>query len=592
MSGDPDRFGQADRPPPLIAPGTRATLTIVAVVAGVAVAWHVAVTATTGVDIDEPGRTWRGLLTGQPLTYRDGDGSGWTVVVWLGVLLVAAVVGSWLSVAWRNRRRRRKPVKGFARPDQVDEQMGESYARRTAEWTRPTMTARQRAAAPVTEVGLPVGRTERGQQVVLSLEDHAVVVSPTGGGKTSDLMIPAALDAPGALIVTDTSADILDVIAEHRSKTGRVWVFDPMDLVGWPEPMVWDPVAGCRTGKTAIARGLAFVYGLGASDTATTNSGFFRTNAGIALIRLLHAAALSDRSMSDVISWAVNLDDGAHVPTDLLTDHPDAERMWASMLRNTASGAEGTTASTRATLAQAVEPLVLGDVLAWVTPRHGVDVFDPDTFVQSKDTLVLLADGSAMTNVAPLCTMLLQEVTDAIKRCARRLPTRRLDPPIRLIGDEIANVSPLPKLPELAADSRKYGLTSLLALQSLRQSLDRYGEHRGRALFDNMSAELVRGGISDPDTLLRYSDLIGEVELERYTPSYDWAGARSGGSGQVVTRPAMPKNEVRMIADGNALLVFRNRPPVMLNTRSWRDRPDAARLRDQERRSAAARSRT
>ncbi len=590
---DPDRYGQVDRPPPLISPGTRATLTIVGFAVVVGLVWHVAVVVSSGVDLPEVGRTWRALLAGQPLTFKDGDGSGWTVVIWLGLLLVSAAAGSWLSVAWRDRRRRRKPVKGFARPDEVDEQMGESYARRTAEWTRPSMTARQRARAPLTDVGLPVGRTERGQQVVLSLEDHAVVVSPTGGGKTSDLMIPAALDAPGALIVTDTSADILDVIAEHRGGEGRrVWVFDPMDLVGWPEPMVWDPVAGCRTGKTAIARGLAFVYGLGATDTATTNSGFFRTNAGIALIRLLHAAALSDGSMRDVIGWAVNLDDGAHVPTDLLTDHPDAEAMWASMLRNTASGAEGTTASTRATLAQAVEPLVLGDVLAWVTPRDGVDVFDPDAFVTSKDTLVLLADGSAMTNVAPLCTMLLQEVTDAIKRCARRLPSRRLDPPVRLIGDEIANVSPLPKLPELAADSRKYGLTSLLALQSLRQSLDRYGEHRGRALFDNMSAELVRGGISDPHPLLRYSDLIGDVALQRYTDSYDWSGSRSGGSSQVTTRPAMPKNEVRMIADGHALLVFRNRPPVMLTTSSWRDRPDASRLREHERRSAAARSRT
>jgi hypothetical protein len=64
-----------------------------------------------------------------------------------------------------------------------------------------------------------------------------------------------------------------------------VWVFDPLDRLGWPEPMVWNPVAGCRDGETVLSHGLAFAAGLGADDKSSTNGGFFRANAASALTR-------------------------------------------------------------------------------------------------------------------------------------------------------------------------------------------------------------------------------------------------------------------------------------------------------------------
>ena len=67
---------------------------------------------------------------------------------------------------------------------------------------------------------------------------------------------------------------------------------------------------------------------------------------------------------------------------------------------------------------------------------------------------MLITDDQAQTNVAPLTTMLLGEVIDAAKHHAARSRTGRLDPPLRVVGDELANVAPLPKLPGLLSDSR------------------------------------------------------------------------------------------------------------------------------------------
>jgi type IV secretory pathway TraG/TraD family ATPase VirD4 len=178
--------------------------------------------------------------------------------------------------------------------------MGVARARASAAQTRPGLTASQRKHAPVEQIGLPLGTSTSGEPVVLPLEDHAVVVATTGAGKSRVVMIPAALSAPGGLVLTCTRPDILDVVATRRGGLGRLWVFDPLDRLGWPEPMVWDPVAGCRHGETALARGLAFAAGLGADDRGSTNAGFFRANAASALTRLLHAADLDGRPIAEL----------------------------------------------------------------------------------------------------------------------------------------------------------------------------------------------------------------------------------------------------------------------------------------------------
>ncbi len=246
------------------------------------------------------------------------------------------------------------------------------------------------------------------------------------------------------------------------------------------------------------------------------------------------------------------------------------------MLRSVATGAEETVSSSRQTLAQAIEPMALRSVLRWVTPRPGVPTFDVARFVAGSDTLVLVGDANASTNVAPLCAMLLQEVVDTAKTVAARLPGGRLDPPLRLVGDEIANVAPLPKLVELATDARGFGMQLVLAL-------------------DNMPAEVLLGGITDPDTLRRYATLVGDVELTRATTSYDPdTGRATSASEQQTDRRVLRAEEARQIPAGHGLLIYRNSPAVLLALTAWFDRADGkaldAQRRTTERRRIAGRA--
>jgi type IV secretory pathway TraG/TraD family ATPase VirD4 len=593
-------MGREDHSAPLMNWRTRANITMALLVAGAILTWHLAVFLTAdGIGVTDVARTLRALLHGHPLaglTGADPASQAVTLSVYAGLLVVLFGAFVAWAFAWGSWRAKRRRGKGLADDGQIRAGIGVERARAAAAQSRSGLTDAQRKNAPITQIGLQLGASTTGEPVVLPLEDHAIIVALTGAGKSRDLMIPASSDAPGALVVTCTRADILDVVATGRARMGKVWVFDPLDRLGWPEPMAWDPVAGCRDGKIAVSRGLAFAAGLGADGGDSTNSGFFRANASSALTRLLHAAALDDRTIAAVIDWTMHLDNGAEEPQDIIrtSTSEQAEPMWASLLRSVATGADDTVSSSRQTLMQAIEPLALRQVLAWVTPREGVPTFDPAAFVASTDTLFLVADENSSSNVAPLCAMLLQEVVDAAKTAAAGLPGGRLDPPLRLVGDEIANVAPLPKLPYMGTDCRGFGMQLILALQGFSQARLRWGADGAATLFDSMPAEIVLGGLTDVDALNRYATLVGDVELTRPTTSYDSAtGQATSTSEQPDVRKAMRADEIRQIADRHGLLLYRNRPAVYLAMTPWYERPggkalEAERAQTERRRIAPA----
>lgn len=163
--------------------------------------------------------------------------------------------------------------------------------------------------------------------------------------------------------------------------------------------------------------------------------------------------------------------------------------------------------------------------------------------------------------------MLFQRLQDEAKKLAAK-GSGRLSPPIRVVGDEIGNVAPLPKLPEDASDLRGR-IQLLIGLQSVAGAKRRWPGDGAAALLDNMNAELLLGGISDPDTLKRYSQLVGDVDLQKATTSIDRDGWTNSSSLQTQTKTVLRPEEVRLIPDRQALVVYRNRPATILNLTPW-----------------------
>jgi hypothetical protein len=557
------------------------------------VVWHLALATTSGVPYGDYAATVRGLVGWTPLTVPEQYSPPNTALTLMlfGALMVAVPCG--LYFGWRWLKRTLTPVRttvGVADKKQTRRSAGELRARKKAAWTRRASVLAgtlDTNTSPLAEIGLLLGTgAEHGEPVVLALEDQAAIMAATGMGKDLYLMIGACIDAPGPLVVTSTGPEMLDAIATTRGKVGRVWVFDPLDMARWHEPMIWDPTAHAEISQNATALGEAFSAGFSVDNGSTQ---FFMAASARVIARLLHAAALGGKDIQQVLTWALNLARSQEA-LEILNGDPRAEILWAETLRGASEGADDTVASTRMTLGQKVDPMLSRLVLRQLLPTPGVDQFDPAEFVQSMDTLVLITDDQAQTNVAPLTTMLLGAVVDAAKVAAAISMTGVLDPPLRIVGNEMANVAPLPKLPGLLSDSRGKGMQWIIAFQSLSQVFARWGEDEGRQIMANLNCSLVLGGLQDERALERFSALVGEVELTEVSASLDGMGVSSGHSISTSERTALRPEEIRQLPDGQALAIYRNAPAMIVDLIRWVDRPDGKQIAEDMQRTRKIRT--
>ena len=101
-----------------------------------------------------------------------------------------------------------------------------------------------------------------------------LVLGPPRSGKTTSVVVPNLLTAPGAVVTTSTKTDVLMWSARVRSLRGRTWLFDPSGTVDrqWLTSLRWSPVVGCERWEVAVSRAHALASaaqpgrGLGGPD--------------------------------------------------------------------------------------------------------------------------------------------------------------------------------------------------------------------------------------------------------------------------------------------------------------------------------------
>ncbi|MDM4723316.1 TraM recognition domain-containing protein [Micromonospora sp. WMMA1363] len=397
------------------------------------------------------------------------------------------------------------------------------------------------------------------QRLYGQLEDSIAVVGGPRSMKTAAVIIDMVRTSPGPTVAVSTKADVLRATYLARRRRGRVWVFDPGDVVGWPTGLQWSPVAGCEDPDVAMARAEGFAAAVPRS-AETRNGDFFESQARDVLRCFLHAAALDRATMEDVIKWGYRIDSPTLPAREILRTHPRAAPMWAEELEALTSGdaREGPLDSTRKTLQRLLAPFASARLLRMCCPPAGTG-FDVQAFLESTDTLyVVVGDG---TTVAPLVTTLVNEIMRLARRVSQRMAPPRMDPPLRVVIDEVAQC-PLPNLPALMSDSGGRGVTMVIGSQGLGQTRARWGRDGAAEVFASATTRLIMGGTSEPEFLAEQSQLAGEVDV---ASSSTTVSERGGVSSTTVSRerPRVRPHEIRELAPGNALVLYRQAPPVI-----------------------------
>ena len=141
------------------------------------------------------------------------------------------------------------------------------------------------------------------------------------------------------------------------------------------------------------------------------------------------------------------------------------------------------------------------------------------------------------------------------------MPGGRLDPPLGLILDEVANVVPLPTLPELMSFAGGSGIFVLAVFQSMAQARKRWGPEAAEMLWGAITARIVLGGLAGQD-LEEISRLCGEYR----ETVVSWQNGLQGHSltTSLQDRRTMTAEDIRTLddLDREALLIRSTTPAV------------------------------
>lgn len=500
------------------------------------------------------------------------------ILYWSIAVLLLLVLGSAFGWAWIRWRRHSHNVDadprrlaGTASSHEVVTSASAKVLLRRAVTLRPSLDQPEPE-----EVGYLLGHSH-GKQVWASVEDSILLIGPPRSGKGLHIVIPAILDAPGAVVTTSTRPDNLTATMRARERVGPVAVFDPQHLAeGVSSGLRWSPIRGCEDPLTAMIRATGLAAATELSAGGVEGGGFWEGKTRIALQALLHAAALDCRSPAELFRWTLDPSAAAEAVA-ILTGSPLAATGWADSLEATLDADPRTRDSIWQGVSLALSALADPRVLDAVSPAEG-EQFDPESFIRDRGTLFLLATGVGAGNSAALVAALVEDLVETARRMAARSPGARLDPPLLFALDEIGNLAPLPSLPTLMAEGGGTGITTMPVFQSLAQARDKWSENKSAAIWDASIAKIILGGASNSRDLQDLSTLIGE--RDEFTDSITLGDHGSRSNQRSIRRvPILPPDRIRTLPFGTGVILLRSAPPIVTDLHPWPKRSDGQQLK-------------
>jgi len=442
--------------------------------------------------LDDPKQAWpvaaRGDLPGQV---------GFAV----SAVLVLTLMATAAARVIRNSRRSRS-VRGFASHNQLARTLSAKAVVRRGPTVRPSLRGTK---MKVSAVAVSLGRTLAGLALWAIVESSVLVLAAPRQGKTSQIIIPWLHAWMGPALVTSLRGDVLDATALSRRAAGPVAVMVPTGMVEWPDTAQWSPTSGCEDFGKAMQRADLMVQ-IGKSETSdSSGAGFFGATATSLLAGWLHAAALTGRTMDDVLTWGFN--PSIEEPIKLLANSDQAEHGVAAMMDSLYRNPGDTRANLFATVQTSLTPLFAPMARATFAPAAGQGL-DIEAFLKDNGTLYLLVGEQESRSLAPLIAAFIDEFTETAKRLADRSPGGRLDPPLGMILDEVANVSPLPHLPELLSFAGGSGIFITAIAQNMAQLRKRWGQEGADMIWGASTVKIALGGLAGRE-LEDFSQLAG-----------------------------------------------------------------------------------
>jgi hypothetical protein len=394
-------------------------------------------------------------------------------------------------------------------------------------------------------------RMRRPHQLLMGANEEAMVwtapetglmgtASPRSAGKSTGLVAPNVLMAPGPAICTSVKFDMFRTTAMARTLLGEVWVFAPdgEEIPRGAKQLRWSPVTD--DWDKAMKAGKRWMQVVAHGSQMGGNSEYFAKRAGGLLGILLFTAGKFGYEMP----WVVDLvatGDVEHELKPLMAQlHHGGETRAARELSGFLRAAPNERSGVITTLTEALDCYrtessrrtsvdVNFDLRAFVEGELGVRnpnmdfplPVNPSVIVPSYgwyDTLYIVAYEQSL--YAPLIATLIEAIVDERWALAREDQKASITsrPDLSLILDEAGIMAPLPNLSKIAARGGE-GVLMMVIFQTLAQAKSIWGADEAVGLLSLFQQHVVFPAVRDVELLEMYEKLGGEYDVDVWTES-------------------------------------------------------------------------
>jgi type IV secretion system protein VirD4 len=335
------------------------------------------------------------------------------------------------------------------------------------------------------------------RMLAAEFEVQPMVVAPPRAGKTAGFVILWLLEHDGPALVLSTKRDVYDATIARRQACGEICAYDPFGDQG---SAGFTPLIPARTWAGAIRAGEALASAAH-PDASNAANEFWDKEAASLLAPLLHAAAIAERDIAELIRWLDARDFSEPIETLTTAGAPATADQLDGVSRRDARNRETTVMSALNLLRAYRYPQVAAALGSELTPARLLD--------GGVNTAYVIAAGHDQEALRPVILALLTTVYEAAIVKGRTAP---LEPRLLIVLDEAAKIAPVRNLAAWLSQCGDHGIVIATIWQSLAQIDHRYGRPARDAICAASTAQVFIPPLADPTTTGYVSELLGEEQ--------------------------------------------------------------------------------
>jgi type IV secretion system protein VirD4 len=424
--------------------------------------------------------------------------------------------------------------------------------------------------------GLLIGRDAKTRKLLrYSGPAHLLTIAPTRSGKGVGTIIPNLLTANRPVICIDPKGENTQITARARNLFGPVHVLDPFGITGQPSA-AFNPLASLDAASLDIAEEAASLADALVYDAPNEGGEAHWNEEAKALI-------------AGIILYVVAEEPAERRTLATLREHlTAAPENLAALLARMQGTAAASNLITRAANRQLGKSQAEAAGVLSTAQRHTHFLDSP------RMTTVLGRSDFAFTDLkSRVATVFLVLPPDRLATYARwlrlmltqslqemaRIPAKPPAPVLYLL-DEFAALGHLAPVERAMGLMAGYGVQLWPILQDVHQLRATYGQRAGTFLSN--AGVLQVFGVNDHESARLVSDLLGQgtVVFETVSRALDSSGSGLSYSEHHTGRPLLTPDEVRNLAENQALLFLAGQRPIVARKLCYYADAEFARLFD------------